>query len=120
MWRSVFPTLAGALAGGIIRANRRHYWENSGGLTERHQKACCLRRAYPSQFLDPIGWAWRIKAKIKAQLIGDEDPDERDLPPKPNGMRWTTYGQWVRKYDAAEEALDTLCGLALARLLKRV
>ncbi len=24
-------------------------------------------------------------------LVGDEGPDEWDLPPKPKGMRWTTY-----------------------------
>ncbi len=49
------------------------------------------RAAYASQFLDPIGRAWRIKAKVKARLIGDEDSDEWDLPPKPKGMRWATY-----------------------------
>jgi hypothetical protein len=27
---------------------------------------------------------------VKAGLIGDEDPDERDLPPKPRGMWWAT------------------------------
>jgi hypothetical protein len=34
------------------------------------------RVAYASQFLDLIGRAWRTKAKVKARLIGDEDPDE--------------------------------------------
>jgi hypothetical protein len=76
------------------------------------------RAAYASQFLDPIGRAWRIKAKVKARLIGDQDPDEWDLPPKPKGMRWVTYENWEAKYDAAEEALDALCGQALARLMK--
>ncbi len=75
--------------------------------------------AYASQFLDPIGRAWRTKAKVKARLIGDEDPDEWDLPPKPKGMRWATYEKWEAKYDAAEDAIDALCGLALARLMKR-
>jgi hypothetical protein len=77
------------------------------------------RAAYASQFLDPVGRAWRIKAKVKARLIGDEDPDEWDLPPKPKGMRWATYEQWEAKYDAADDAIDTLCGLALARLMRR-
>ncbi len=75
--------------------------------------------AYASQFLDPIGRAWRTKAKVKARLIGDEDPDEWDLPPKPKGMRWKTYEKWKAKFDAAEEALDAHCGMALARLMKR-
>jgi hypothetical protein len=56
---------------------------------------------------------------VKARLIGDEDPDEWDLPPKPKGMRWATYEKWEAKFDAAEDAIDALCGLALARLMKR-
>ena len=44
------------------------------------------RAAYASQFLDPIGRAWRTKAKVKAALLADENPDEWDLPPKPKGM----------------------------------
>ena len=88
----------------------------ASSFASRH--ACVRRAAYASQFLDPIGRAWRIKAKVKARLIGDEDPDEWDLPPKPKGMRWATYEKWEAKYDAAEEALDAHCSLALARLMK--
>jgi hypothetical protein len=78
------------------------------------------RAAYASQFLDPIGRAWRTKAKVKAALLGDEDPDEWDLPHKPKGMRWATYERWVAKYDAAEEMLDAQLALAAARLMKRL
>jgi hypothetical protein len=78
------------------------------------------RAAYASQFLDPIGRAWRTKAKVKEALLGDEDPDEWDLPPKPKGMRWTTYDRWVAKYDAAEEMLDAQLVMAAARLMKRL
>jgi hypothetical protein len=78
------------------------------------------RAAYASQFLDPIGRAWRTKAKVKAALLGDADPDEWDVPPKPKGMRWATYERWVAKYDAAEEALDTILTVAMARLIKRL
>jgi hypothetical protein len=50
-----------------------------------------------------VDWeAW----SVKAALLGNEDPDEWDLPPKPKGMRWATYERWVAKYDAAEEMLD--------------
>jgi hypothetical protein len=78
------------------------------------------RAAYASQFLDPIGRAWRTKAKVKAALLGDEDPDEWDLPPKPKGMRWATYERWVAKYDAAEELLNFQLIMAAARLMKRL
>jgi hypothetical protein len=77
------------------------------------------RAAYASQFLDPIGRAWRTKAKVKAALLGDEDPDEWDLPPKPQGMRWATYERWVAKYDAAEEMLDAQLAMAAARLMRK-
>jgi hypothetical protein len=74
--------------------------------------------AYASQFLDSTGRAWHIKHKVKARLIGTEDPDGWDLPPKPKRMRWTTYERWVAKYDRAEEALDEQCSLALAQIMK--
>jgi hypothetical protein len=77
------------------------------------------RAAYQSQFLDPVGRAWRTKAKIKTRLIADEDPDEWDLPPKPKRMRMRTYERWEAKFDAAEDALDQqLCKVA-GRLLGR-
>ena len=75
--------------------------------------------AYASQFLDPIGRAWRVKEKVKARLMGDQDPDEWDLPPKPKGMRWKTYEKWEAKFDAAEDALEAHCSLDLARLMDR-
>ncbi|HEY8382002.1 MAG TPA: hypothetical protein VIL09_07630 [Microvirga sp.] len=77
------------------------------------------RAAYASQFLTPIDRAWRTKAKVKARLLGDADPDERDLPPRPKGMRQSTYERWEAKYDAAEEVLEQQCAMALARFLKK-
>jgi hypothetical protein len=78
------------------------------------------RAAYASQFLDPIGRAWRTKAKVKTRLLGDADPDEWDLPPKPKGMRWATYERWVARYDAAEEMLDVQLAMPASRLMKRL
>jgi hypothetical protein len=62
--------------------------------------------AYASQFESPVDRAWRGQAKIKSRLIGDCDPDEWDLPPKPKWMRWQTYKQWVERFDDYEEILD--------------
>ena len=87
-------------------------------FTSRH--AWGRRAAYASQFLDPIGRAWRTKAKVKAVLLGNEDPDGWGLPPKPTGMRWATYERWVARYDDAEEMLDAQLAMAVARLMKRV
>jgi hypothetical protein len=72
------------------------------------------------QFLDPIGRAWRTKANVKSVLLGDADPDEWDLPPKPKGMHWATYERWVTKFDVAEETLDAQLTRAMARLMKRL
>ena len=64
------------------------------------------RVAYSSQFLDPDNRAHRGKAKIKNRLIGDCDPDEWELPPKPKWMRWSTYNRLVERFDSYEEILD--------------
>ncbi|WP_201839352.1 hypothetical protein [Microvirga zambiensis] len=55
---------------------------------------------------------------MKAALLGDADPDEWDLLPKPKGMRWATYKRWVARFDAAEEALDAQLVMAAGRLMK--
>ncbi len=82
----------------VFQQHRSAGDENSLDNNEQGRRA-----AYASQFLDPIGRAWRTKAKVKAALLGDEDPDEWDLPPKPKGMRRATYERWVAKYDAAAD-----------------
>jgi hypothetical protein len=64
--------------------------------------------AYRSQFFTAVDRAHRGKAKVKAQLIGDCDPDEWELPPKPKWMRWRTYEALERKFDAYEATLPNL------------
>jgi hypothetical protein len=64
------------------------------------------RLAYASQFLDPDHRAHRGQAKIKQRLIGDCDPDEWDLPPKPKWMRWATYNRFVERFDRYEAILS--------------
>jgi hypothetical protein len=66
----------------------------------------CRRVAYSSQFLDPDNRAHRGKAKIKARLIANLDPDEWELPPKPKWMRWSTYNRLEEKFDPYEEMLE--------------
>jgi hypothetical protein len=74
--------------------------------------------AYASQFLDADNRAHRGKAKIRARLIGDCDPDEWDLPPKPKWMRWSTYNRLVDRYDAYEDILDRGIAELMAKWLK--
>ncbi|HEY8382585.1 MAG TPA: hypothetical protein VIL09_10590 [Microvirga sp.] len=61
----------------------------------------------------------RTKAKLKARLLGDADPEEWDLPPRPKGMRQSTYERWEARYDAAEKVLEQQCAMALARFLRK-
>ena len=74
--------------------------------------------AYASQFEAAGDRAHRGKAKIKAKLIGDCDPDEWDLPPKPKWMRWHTYNRHVEKFDCYEELLDRQFLRAALRILR--
>jgi len=53
---------------------------------------------------------------IKSRLIANLDPDEWDLPPKPQWMRWKTYERYEMKFDRYEEILDYGCARAVARL----
>ena len=56
--------------------------------------------------MDPTNRAHRGKAKIKARLIGDCNPDEWELPPKPKWLRWSTYNRYVERFHKYEEILD--------------
>jgi hypothetical protein len=64
------------------------------------------RVAYATQFADPDNRAHIGQAKIKAKLIGDLDPDQWDLPPKPKWMRWKTYNRYVERFDTYEAILE--------------
>ena len=75
--------------------------------------------AYVSQILDSDNRAHRGKAKIKARLIADLDPDEWELPPKPKWMRWRTYNRLEEKFDRYEEMLECGIGPLLAKLLEK-
>jgi hypothetical protein len=77
------------------------------------------RVAYASQFLDTDNRAHRGKAKIKARLIGDNDPEEWDLPPKPKWMRWHTYNRYEERFDRYESILDGGIAALMAKLLAK-
>jgi hypothetical protein len=85
----------------------------------RFASSRAYRLVYASQRGTAVDRAHRGQAKIKARLIGDCDPDDWDLPPKPKWMRWRTYRRYVDKYDHYEGVLDEGTFTALARLLRR-
>ena len=82
-------------------------WKPPGATRFCSRQSWGSRRvAYASQFLDPDNRAHRGKAKIKARLIADLDPDEWELPPKPRWMRWRTYNRYVERFDRHEAILE--------------
>jgi hypothetical protein len=74
--------------------------------------------AYASQFMDPIARGHRGGAKIKSRLcsIGNFDPDEWDLPPKPKWMRWKTYNRMVERSERYEAMVEEGLLEAIMRL----
>jgi hypothetical protein len=81
-------------------------WKPLGASRFCSRKAWEGQVAYLSQFGNWIDRAHAGKAKVKARLLGDCDPEEWDLPPKPIGMRWRTYNRLVDRYDGYQSKLD--------------
>ena len=79
------------------RTNRRVsvLWKPPGARQFAGRHAWPGQVGYSSQFMDPINRAHHGQAKIKSWLIGDLDPEEWSLPPKPRWMRWQTYNRYV-------------------------
>ena len=75
--------------------------------------------AYATQFASPVDRAYRGQAKIKSRLIGNPDPDDWDLPPKPKWMRWRTYKQLVQRFETYEDVIEEHAFGQLARLLNK-
>jgi hypothetical protein len=57
--------------------------------------------------------------RIKRRLIGNLDPQEWDLPPKPKWMRWRTYRRFVEQFERYEAMLDAGALSRVRRLLRR-
>ena len=93
-------------------------WRPPGARRFRSQQAWGRQVAYRSQFSDPDNRAHLGKARIKARLIADLEPDEWNLPPKPKWMRWSTYNRYVERYDNYESILDYGCFALAAKLGK--
>jgi hypothetical protein len=81
-------------------------WMPPGATRFSSRQAWGRQVAYSSQFLDRDNRAHRGKAKIKQRLIGDRDPDEWELPPKPKWMRWRTYNRYEERFDKYEAILE--------------
>ena len=75
--------------------------------------------AYRSQFMTAIDRAYLGMERIKGRLIGDLDPQEWHLPPKPKWMRWKTYHRLVEQFERYEAARDAGALAGAIKLMKR-
>jgi hypothetical protein len=94
-------------------------WKPPGATRFCSRQTWRRQVAYASQFATPVDRAHRGQAKIKSRLIGNRDPDEWDLPPKPKWMRWSTYNRYVHRFDSYEDILDQHTIGVAARLMSR-
>ena len=62
--------------------------------------------AYSTQFEPPFDRAISAREKVKSRLIGDLDPREWELPPKPKWMRWHTYERLAAQYHLQQGIID--------------
>jgi hypothetical protein len=81
-------------------------WRPPGASKFCSRQAWGRQVAYRSQFQDASDRAYSGKERIKARLIGDLDPEDWELPPKPKWMRWRSYNRYVERFDGYEERLD--------------
>jgi hypothetical protein len=97
-------------------------WKPPGAKEFCSRQAWGRKVAYRSQFQRIYDRGHAGKAKIKALLIGDLDPDDWELPPKPKWMRWRTYNRLAERFEAYDDMTypddSTLCALA-AKLTRR-
>jgi hypothetical protein len=94
-------------------------WLPRGARHFSSRHAWPSRVAYRSQFMTAMDRGYLGMERIKKRLIGDLDPQEWDLPPKPKWMRWRTYHRLVERFERYEAALDAGALSRVRRLLKR-
>lgn len=91
-------------------------WKPSGAPQFCSRQTWGRQVAYQSQFHDATSRAHSGQARIKSLLIGDNDPDQWDLPPKPKWMRWSSYNRYVERYERYEDVLNYGCAALAAKL----
>src|SRR6516225_4360502 len=93
-------------------------WKPPGASKFCSRQAWGRQVAYASQFLDRDSRAHYGQSRINSRLcsLGNFDPDECGLPPKPKWMRWKTYNRYEQKFDRYEAQLDAGLEKLVARL----
>jgi hypothetical protein len=95
-------------------------WMPPGAKQFYSRHAWGRKVAYRSQFLSIYDRGHSGKAKIKARLIGDLDPDDWELPPKPKWMRWRTYNRLAERFEGYDDMTYPDDSAFIAKLMRRV
>ena len=90
-------------------------WKPQGASQFRSRQAWGSQVAYMSQFAGEVDRAHLGKAKIANRLFGTNDPASSVLPPKPKGIRSSTYARAVERYANYDSVLQAGCAAILAR-----
>jgi hypothetical protein len=94
-------------------------WMPPGATRFCSRQAWGRQVAYSSQFETPADRAYRGQAKIKSKLIGDHDPDEWELPPKPKWMRWHTYNRYEQSSMPMRTSATATCSWLASLMIRR-
>ena len=81
-------------------------WLPPGASRFCSRQAWGTQVAYSTQFETPFARAISARKKVKSRLIGNLDPREWELPPKPKWMRWTTYERLAENYLFNQRVID--------------
>ena len=81
-------------------------WLPPGATRFCSRQAWGKQVAYSTQFKSPFERAISAREKVKSRLIGDLDPREWELPPKPKWMRWPTYERLAERYRFQQGIID--------------
>ena len=81
-------------------------WLPLGASRFCSRQAWAKQVAYSTQFEAPFDRAISAREKVKARLIGDLDPRDWELPPKPKWMRWDTFERLADKYRLQQGKID--------------
>ena len=92
-------------------------WMPPGAARFCSRQAWGRQVAYRSQFQNASDRAYLGKERIKSRLIGDLDPAEWDLPPKPKWMRWETCSRYVERFDEYEGLIDQASNSSVVKRL---
>jgi hypothetical protein len=87
-------------------------WKPPGAKEFCSRQAWGRKVAYRSQFQT-------IYDRGHARLIGDLDPDDWELPPKPEWMRWRTYNRLAERFEAYDDMTYPDDSAFIAKLMRR-